>query len=120
MRTSWTTSTPSLRPALIQNGEHALARVDAIYLYLGMIVFFQHDQGQFRSMRVISEIVMGLKPSITTTLADGSDARISTCSEWDLWGEEDPGVFEDARLYTPSAHPEVRFTALAMRCLCVT
>jgi len=92
--------------------------VDAIYLYVGIIVFWHHDVGNYRSMRQISEIVLGINPSITTTLVDGSDERTSTLSEWE-GGEEDCGVFEDARLYNPSAHPEVRFTALAMLCPCV-
>jgi hypothetical protein len=82
--------------------------VDAVHLYVGMVVFFQHDQGQFRSMRVISEIVLGLKPSITTTLADGSDARISTCSKWNLFGEEDPRVLRMRACSLP---------ALTLRCV---
>ena len=109
-----------LRPALIQNGEHALARVDAVHLYVGMAVFLHHDLGQFRSMRIISDIVLGVEPSIVTTLPDGTDQRVSSCSPWDRSEDEDPSVFDDARLFTPSAHPEVRFTALAMRRLCVT
>jgi hypothetical protein len=106
-----------LRPALIHNGEHALARVDLLCLCVGMKVFHPHAEGTFRVMRIISEIVMGISPSIKTTLLNGTDPQTSILSEWDE-GEEDPGCFEDARQYLATNYPEVRFPALDMLCAC--
>ena len=106
-----------LRPGLLQVGEHALARVDLRCIYVGMKVYYPDQASTSRVMRIISEIVMGISPSIKTTLRNGTDPQTSILSEWDE-GEEDPGCFEDARQYLATNYPEVRFPALDMLCAC--
>ena len=106
-----------LRPGLLQVGEHALARVDLRCIYVGMKVYYPDQASTSRVMRIISKIVMGISPSIETTLRNGTDPQTSILSEWDE-GEEDPGCFEDARQYLATNYPEVRFPALDMLCAC--
>jgi len=102
---------------LLQVGEHTLARVDLRCIYVGMKVYYPDQASTSRVMRIISEIVMGISPSIKTTLRNGTDPQTSILSEWDE-GEEDPGCFEDARQYLATNYPEVRFPALDMLCAC--